>query len=705
MEKKIVFTSCGICLSACGMEVELEDGRIVDVRGDKDHPLSKGFLCPKGKALAQYSSDEYRITSPYEKAGNAWRKITWEQAYAKIGQRLHEIVKRHGPRSVALYYGAGHPLSSMNVATAMGFLRALGSDRMYNVLTVEFTNRFYIMEKVYGRQYRTSQADYEHTDCLLLFGHNPLVSLDHPGIVDAITGLAKRGATLIVVDPRKTETARIADLHVPIRPGTDLFMLQAMIHHILEQGLEDRAFLRRHTKNHDFFEKFPFITPEQAEPICGVPAGVIREAAERFAKARSAAAIAKLGVYVSLNSTVTAWLVEVLNALTGNVDKQGGLIFNPGIFDLDLLLWIATMGKRPRSYFGKAPYLTGSFPASELPREILLESSDRVRALIVDAGNPALIFPNSKRTREALQKLDLLVSIDICMNETAQMADFILPAAHYFEAEDLYITFPEHQPYPFGQWIPQVVEPVGESKPAWEIFRDLSRQMRLPILNQWPLELLFRAGNLLGSLFGKQAKLGFSPRNYYRLMCMGLCKLPFSRLMKSPHGARAGEIPLGRFIRKRVIDVAPREFVKELERIQPPALTSEDYPLILITGERTRWAKCTTLRGIRNLTEKQSGNFLRMHPDDAARYTIREGDSVEVRTNNGFITIEAKLDENIRRDVVSIPSGWGRKLVHPDSDKEECHGVNVNELTGDTNLDPLVAMPIYNAIPCSVRRL
>jgi formate dehydrogenase len=240
---------------------------------------------------------------------------------------------------------------------------------------------------------------------------------------------------------------------------------------------------------------------------------------------------------------VTAWLVEVLNAITGNVDKRGGLLFNPGIFDIDLLLWIATMGRRPRSYFGKAPYLTGSFPASELPREILMDNNDRVRALIVDAGNPALIFPNSQRTREALQKLDLLVSVDIYMNETAQMADFILPVAHYFEAEDLYITFPEHQPYPFGQWIPKVVEPLGESKPAWEIFHDLSRQMSLPILNQWPLELLFRAGGFIGSLFGKHGEYSFSPRNYYRLMCMGLCKLPFSRLMKSPHGASAGDIP------------------------------------------------------------------------------------------------------------------------------------------------------------------
>lgn len=700
------YTNCGICLSACGMEVDIENNSIVGLRGDRKHPLSRGFLCVKGKSMAGYQNDPLRVTSPYVRQGEKWKRIPWARAYGEIVERLNGIVDRYGPGSVAMYYGAGNPLSSMNIQSAMGFLRALGSNRLYNVLTVEFTNRYYVMEKMYGKQYRVSQPDIEHTDYLLIFGSNPLASLDNPGITAAIKGLRKRGAKLVVVDPRRTETARLADTYVEIKPGTDLFMLQAMLQHIFANGLQDDRFLLEHTCNHLFFKRFPLATPRDAESACGVPASLIEEIAEGFSAAESACAVGKLGILTSLNSTLTYWLVEALNSVTGNIDKLGGLIFNPGVFDIDMLLWIATMGKRPKSYFGGYPYLTASYPASELPREILTKNADRVRALFVDAGNPALIFPNSSRTREALERLELLVSIDIYMNETAQQADYFLPAAHFFEKEDIYITFPDHQPSPFVQWTPKILEPRGESKAEWEIFQDLSQALGLPVMNNLGVHWLFKAGELLGKLLGEPTRFSFTPKNYFHFLSLLLGRFDFSQLMSSPHGLKAGDIVFGDALRRfRKIDIAPEEFSDELAKVELPVICTDEFPLVLISGERSLESKCTNLRGIKSLLDKQNGNFLRIHPDDATGLGVGDGETVSLSTRNGSISIEVRVTEDIRRGVVSMASGWGRRLLHPEVEGVESQGANANELTDDVALDRIVGMPVYNAIPCAVRRI
>jgi anaerobic selenocysteine-containing dehydrogenase len=358
MERK--YTHCDICLAACGMEVEVEDNRIVSLRGDKDHPLTRGFLCEKGAACHELVTDPLRLRHPYERVGDAWKRISWTEAYQKISSRLRELKAAQGPDSIAMYYGGGNATSSVNYMVADGFMRALGSDRMYNVLTLEFTNRYLAMEKMYGKQFFVTQPDIDRTDCLLIFGSNPMVSLDHPGIVASLKDLKNRGGKLIVVDPRKTETARMADLHVDILPGTDLFMLLAMHAHIFAQDLHDDEFLDRHCVGKAKLQQLSQMSPEDAARICGVPAALIARVADEFATARTAAAICKLGVNTSASCTLTYWLVEALNAVTGNVDKTGGLVFNPNILDLNLLGKVSAGWKKRRSRIGGFPYLTNS---------------------------------------------------------------------------------------------------------------------------------------------------------------------------------------------------------------------------------------------------------------------------------------------------------------------------------------------------------
>jgi formate dehydrogenase len=707
MTKK--FTHCGICLAACGLEVDVEQNRIVSLRGDSEHTLTRGFVCAKGVASPEMTTDPMRVRHPYERNGSEWHKITWDEALKSISRKLQDIISKHGPNSVAMYYGAGNPTSSINYMMADGFVRALGSDRMYNVLTLEFTNRYLVMEKMYGRQFFVTQPDLENTHCLLIFGSNPMVSIDHPGIIASLKALKERGGKLIVVDPRKTETARMADIHAQIIPGTDLFMLEAMYSHIFAHKLHNLPFLEKRCSGHAFFEKRTWpVTLDDAERICGVPAKLITQIAEEFARAESACAVAKLGINTSRNGTLTYWLVEALNAITGNVDRPGGLIFNPGILDLNLLSRMAIGRKQRKSRVGGFPYLTGSYPASVLSAEILSDAHDRIRALIVDAGDPSLVFPNSKRFEEAAKKLELFVSIDMYMNETARLSHFVLPAANFYEKDDIYVTFPDHFPHPFAQWSHKLLDPPDEARAEWKIFRDLSRRMGVPILNQWPLDVMFRTGELVGKTMGQPQKFAFNPKNYCKMLLGMMGKVKFSELMSNPHGVSAGRIKFGAALRKvatqsRKIEIAPSDFVREIEKIALPPNAPSGLPFILITGERSPHTKNTNLRGLKSLTSKQSENFARINSNDAASLAIHDGEMVEISTSSGALRIKARIDDTMRGGVVSIGHGWGRKLFHPESTEMNAeHGVDVNLLTDDSQLDALTGMPIYNSIPCSI---
>jgi anaerobic selenocysteine-containing dehydrogenase len=682
------YTYCGICLAACGMKVEVENDQIVSVQGDSQHPLSRGFLCNKGAACLDMTTDPLRILHPYKREGSDWRRIGWDQAVGEISHRLNQIISEHGANSVGMYFGAGTATSSVKPVVAGAFLEELGSDRMYNVLTLEFTNRYLVMEEMYGHQSMVTQPDLERTQCLLVFGSNPLVSLDHPGIVPSLKAFGKRGAKLIVVDPRKTETAELADIHADVIPGTDLFMLLAMYSHIFENNLHDPQFLREHCASHEALLGLEKPTPEQAERICGVPADQIRQIAEEFAKAESACAVAKLGIHTSRNCTLTYWLIEALNAVTGNLDRPGGLIFNPGAIDLTKVTDPPEERKAHRSKIGKYPHIMGAYPASVLAREMTMEGPDRIRALIVEGGDPSLSFPNAREFDEAAKELDLLVTIDFYMNETSQKADYVLPVANFFEKDDVYLTFPDHLPYPFAQWSHKVVDPPGEAKAEWEILGELSRSMKQEPTTE-------------GS---------FEPKKTFGMLLPALGKIDFQELMESPHGVKLGDIEFGAALERistpsGKVNVAPAHFVAALQEVDPPQKRSKRFPLLLITGERTPHTKTTNFRSASRLIARQSGAFLRISSQDAAAMSISDGDMLEVSTRSGSARVPAKVTTDIRPGVVSMPHGWGRRLFHPETRPEaELQGASDNLLTDTAELDAFTGMPIYNAIPCRVRR-
>jgi len=400
------------------------------------------------------------------------------------------------------------------------------------------------------------------------------------------------------------------------------------------------------------------------------------------------------------------WLIEALNAVTGNLEKPGGVVFRPGALPLSLMTDIAFRGRKRTTRDGQYPEIIGSLPAASIPEEILGAGPGRLRALIVDCGNPLMGLPNADRVREALESLELLVSVDVFLNETAQMADYVLPAAAHFEKEDCFVTFPEHQPRRFIQWAPALVAAPGEAKPEWQIFMELSRHARVPLLNTPGLSLLARSLEVLDRIFRRGGRWQFSPRLYAGLLLLFLTRTRLRSVLRSRHGLLLPESPrTGRRPRRRRVELTPSLFVTAMPGLDGDSDPRSDaYPLLLITGERERSKANTRLWYPPLLARLHAAPFVRINRTDAERANIGDGDDVLVSTPTGSLRVKARVGNDILQGVISIPHGWGRQVRNFGPDGGFGSGENVNRLTDDAPREPLTGMPIYNGIACRVER-
>jgi formate dehydrogenase len=606
-----------------------------------------------------------------------------------------------------MYYGAGNPTSFFNFLFAQGFMAALGSRSFFNVLSVEFTGRYLVQEKMYGHAFFNTAGDFERTDFVLMFGHNPAISEEDPGKMADIARMRRRGGIFVVVDPRRTETARKADHWLPIVPGTDVYLALALHHVIARDGLHDREYVDRRCEEFDelvrLVEPWP---PTRVAAMTGVAAEEIERLARDFATARSACAVAKLGVFQTRQGTLGYWLIEALNAVTGNLEKPGGLVFRPGALPLWTLSDMSMSGPEGRTRDGLYPEIIGSLPAASIPDQALAPGPGQLRALVVDAGNPLLVLPNEQRVRQALDSLELLVSVDVSLNETAQLAHYVLPAAAHFEKEDLFATFPEHQPRRFIQWAPALVPPPGEARPEWQIFADLSRQARVRLLNMPGVGTVARAMPLLGKLLRRGGQWRLGPREIGSLLLLSFARTRLGKVFGSPHGlllsesAKAGRHPKG----SRIL-LAPDEFAAALARLEGEEdPRSEAFPLLLISGERERFKCNTSFFHLPLLQKVRAEGTARISRSDAEGAGIQDGHEVLVSTTTGSLRIRARVTDDIMPGVVSIPFGWGRRLATLDSGAAEEFGVNVNRLTDDSRREPLTGMPVYNGVACRLEK-
>jgi len=707
---KTIRTTCkiGACEPFCGLEVDVHNGRMVAVRPDETHPISKGYACIKGMRVLDYQNDPDRLLHPVRRDGNGWKKVSWSTATYEIGAKLRALCDEYGPGSIATYWG--NACDSNVIALTNNFCSAFGSPNSFNVLSLEYTDRGAVAEAMLGNENYILQPDAGNARYALLLGTNPIVTQGmtllqrRPRIRSDFQSIQKRGGRVVVVDPRRTETVAVADEHIAIRPGTDLFFLLGVISAIVNESAVDGRFVEAYTAGIEWWETFARgYDFARAERLTGISQSTMLRIAEEFAAADGAFATTRVGVQTSPNSTLTEWAVQVLNAITGNVDRPGGVYFNPGAIDVPELIKKFTKRKNPApSRVGGYPQIFGGPPAPVLADDVLSDDPDRIRALIVVGGNPVITFPNTKKMEKALERLDLLVSIDLYLSDTGTFADYNLPAATIYEKGALHFLTSTFEPYPYVEWKPKLVEPRGEARSEWDIFRDLSRAAKVRFLNNPPVHALDRLLGMFGSALTQE--------HFATYLLLG--KTSLGRLKRTAGGMKLGDIEWGRFLRTRLetnnkkIALAPEEFTEAVpDAFAEVPRVGTELPLVLISGGRRAAAYNSWTHNIPKLMDKLKGNFATLSSVDAKSLGISNGDRVRVVSASGSLEIEAFASPDIRPGVVMIHQFWGHTYESGMKTSRKHPGVNVNLLHDDQVRDRFTGMPVYNGTPCRVEKV
>ena len=706
-EEKVTF--CRICEPLCGMVATVEGDRIVKLRPDRDHPLSRGYACPKGIAMQEVQNDPDRVTHPLKRIPDGeFRRVSWEQALSDIAARLKRLLDERGPGAVGWYFGNPGAFSYSHTLWTKGFLDGIGSRHYYSAGSQDVNNRFAASALLYGSPLVVPIPDLRRTRLLLMVGANPLVShgsvLSAPRIREQLLEIDR----VVVVDPRRTETARQFE-HLPVRPDSDAWLLLSLIHVVFEEGLADREFLSRFTAGAEALERAARDHPPEATAArTGVPAERTRELARDFARAESAAAYGRTGSCLGRFGTLVAFLLDALNAVTGNLDRPGGAVFGRppvALDDVGERIGLDTYGKI-RSRIGGFPDVIGNLPATLLPREIETPGELQIRALFVSAGNPVLSVPDGRALERALGKLELFVSLDFYVNETNRHADYVLPTTTLYEREDVPLALLGFFTQPFIQMTEAVVPPPGEARQEWEIIDAIARRIGVAPYSMPALRRLAR----LGVRVTPRRLLDILIRTGPRGDLFGLRRsgLNLKRLGRHPHGIVLDEhVATGVLRRKlrtpgRRVRLFPPDIAGELERLRSANGSDPDFPLLLI-GLREMRSHNSWMHNAPLLMRGGRVHALRIHPDDAV--SLEDGGRVRVESKSGAVEVPIKITDEMTPGTVALPHGWGHRggwrLAN------EHAGSNVNLLTSSDpdDLERLAGMAHLNGLQIRITPL
>ncbi|MFH8398698.1 molybdopterin-dependent oxidoreductase [Streptomyces anulatus] len=719
---------CPLCEATCGLTLTIEGTTVTGARGDRDDIFSRGFICPKGASFGGLDADPDRLRVPLVRGDDGeLREAAWSEAFDLIAARIPELTKTHGPNAVGVVLG------NPNVHTMAGSLYPpllLGALRTRNVFTASTLDQ---MPKhvssglLFGDAHAIPVPDLDRTDHLLLIGANPLESNgslctapDFPGRLKA---LRRRGGTLTVIDPRRTRTARLADRHVAIRPGADALLLAALAHTLLTEKLADPGPLAGHVEGIDELAgALADFTPDAVAAACDVDADTITAIARELAAAPTAAVYGRIGSCTVEHGTLASWLVDVLNILTGNLDRPGGALFplsataraprpaEPGTRK-------AVPGKgfalgRWSSRVSGYPEAKGELPIAALAEEIDTPGEDRIRALLVIAANPVLSAPDGDRLDAALTDgLDFMVSVDPYLNETSRHADVVLPppppsqSAHFDFA---FNGFAVHNQVRYTRAaVPLEDGRMDESEIHARLVLAVGGLHGAPPSTVDDLAIgaaLTRAGapeELAAGLTGENGP----ERRLDLMLRLGPYGLTLEQLLAHPHGIDLGPLKprVTEVLRTRSgrIELLPEPIAADLPRLRR-ALGDRPAPLVLV-GRRHLRSNNSWMHNVGSLTGGSNVCTLQIHPDDAARLGLVDGATARIESSGGGIEAPAEITDTVRSGVVSLPHGWGHSRPGTRMAVAAAHpGANVNQLLDGTLLDPLSGTAVLNAIPVSV---
>ncbi len=721
---------CRFCPACCGILVEVEGGRAVRVTGDRDDPVYRGFTCPKGRQLPAQHAHPDRLLHPMKRAGEgSHRPIPSERALDEIAARIAAIAARHGPRSVALYVGTlagSHPTAS---AAAVGWLLALGSPMVFTAATIDQPGKS-IANALHGR-WLAGPYLFDEADAWLLVGANPLVSMSG-GLSPAnparrLRDAWRRGMELIVIDPRRTETVRFASAHLQPRPGNDPLLLASMLHVILREGLEDRAFLDENATGLEPLAAAvaPF-DPATAAARAGVAADDLVRAARAFARARRACAVAGTGPNMSGHGNLTEYLLLCLLTVCGHWRRAGEALPNPGVLATPATPRAEPSPPRPAWGFGERLRVRGlgqaasGLPTAALAEEILLEGEGQVRALVCVGGNPAVSWPDQRRAVEALRSLELLVTIDVEMSATARLAHYVIAPRLSLEVpgfslplegyEQFYLATGHAEPY--ARYTPAVVEPPpgADVLEEWEVFYGLARRMGLGLRLVAPRA---EVGVLRDRRRSIELDMERKPTTdeIYERMARG-SRVPLAEVKRHPHGLLApGEAVIvaprrpGCDARLELGDAAMLAELAGLTAAPARSTPAGDGLPFRLVSRRMAQVYNSSGHRLEALHGGRASNPAYLHPADLDALGVREGDVVRIASAHGSIRARAARDPGLRRGIVSIAHCFGGLPGETGEDGEDAArgGANTGRLLRcDAHFDPHTGIPLMSGVPVSV---
>lgn len=707
-ERKVTF--CRICEAMCGLVAEVDKGRLVALRPDPDHPMSLGYACPKGIAMTDIQNDPDRVVHPLRRRpdGGGFERISWDTAITEIGTRLRAVRRRTGGSSIGWYAGVASVASFGHFNWSNGFVAALGSQHFYTASSQDVSSRFVANVLLYGSALKLPIPDLARTEFLLILGANPLVSngsaLTAPRIRDRLRVITKRGGRIVVLDPRRTETARAYEW-VAVHPDSDAWLLLSMLQVIFAEQREDAEFLRRHvtgvTQLRDAVAEF---TPEHTADRTGVTPSIVRALARDFADAPSAAAYGRTGACRGRFPTLVNVLLDALNVVTGNLDRPGGSIFAESAFPFAEVARASGADGYGRDHtrIGDLPE-AGGMPSNVLAKEITTPGPGQLRALFVSAGNPVSTVPDSDELEAALGELELLVSIDLYVNDTNRHADYVLPGTTWLERTEGQTLHNYAWATPFTQYAEAAVAPYGEAREEWRIIEAISAEIDIIPQASPAARALGRIGLRLSPTTVVDLVLRLGPYgDRFGLRRRGLS---LKRLQRDhPHGIRFLEHhPTGNLAahirhRDRRVHLFPPPIEDEVARLRrTPVATTSEYPLLLVSLRELRSHNSWTHNSPRLMRNRTFA--LRVHPDDAEAAGLVDHQRALLTSATATLDVPIRITDEMTPGTVSLPWGWGHHGGWRTANTSG--GANLNRLTSTRleDIEKLSGSTWLNGIP------
>lgn len=691
------YRACNLCEAICGLVIEVDDqNEIKSIRGDKDDPLSRGHICPKAVALQDVYNDPDRLRRPVRRTPDGWQEISWEEAYDEVAQKFTGIQQEYGKAAVGIYLGNPNVHNYGSSLFLPPLLKALRSPNLFSATSADQLPHHLVAYWMFGHHFHLPVPDIDRTDFLLVLGANPLVSngsiMTAPDFGKRMRAIQERGK-VVVIDPRKSETAQKASEHHFIRPGTDAALLLAMIQVMFADNLVALGRLSGLIKNLEEVEKaVQGYSPEKVASFCGISADTIRTLAHEFCAAEKAVCYGRMGVSTQAFGALCNWLINLINILSGNFDEAGGAMFSNPAVNFTIMPKRAGRTNRWSSRVSGYPERFGELPVAAMIEEMNTPGEGQIKAFLTVAGNPVLSTADGTALEAALEELDFMVSIDIYINETTRFADIILPPTTGLEVSNYDIAFHSLAIRNTARFSEPCFEKTEEQRHDYEILQELTRRL-----------IPDQAGAFVPTP-EQMIDAGLRSGQY------GDTGLSLEKLRQQPSGVDLGPLqsifPDRLATEDKVIDLAPAPLLEDLDRLQtqlePVAMAVEEFPLRLI-GRRQLRSNNSWMHNSQRLVKGGDRCTLLIHPEDAKKYSVESGADVQLSSAVGTVQLPAEVSAEIMPGTVSIPHGWGHARKGVKLAIAGAHaGVSINDLMPSKAIDELSGNLAFSGVPVRI---